>query len=216
VFNNPVGAFDKTGYVPQDCPPNCATGARGAYQSNSSKVINHFSEKAQSRSLDGPNESHKTGGEIVAGSIPGVGEAADAYEFATGKTITGRDGSRLLAALGLAIPFAGAAALRGGGEIFSRSLKKSDLGIEGNVRKLEGKFKLSDDRATVRVDMIDADIDNPFIIVKNVVNTAKSKGAKVVRLEGTIANPKLQKVLSNRYNLKSKRGNDYIEIKIDQ
>lgn len=123
VFNNPVGALDETGYVPQDCPPNCATGARGAYQSNPSKVINHFSEKAQSRSLDGPNESHKTGGEIVAGSVPGVGEAADAYELATGNTITGREGSRVLGALGLAIPFAGAAALRGVGELanFSKS-----------------------------------------------------------------------------------------------
>lgn len=115
VQNNPIGAFDPDGLAPVECPPHCGTNAqvRGGWSQNPSAVTDHYSTQAQNQRLDGPTASDRTAGEIAVGFVPGLGEAADAYELITGQTWTGQEGSRGAAALGLAIPIAGSGALKG-------------------------------------------------------------------------------------------------------
>ena len=97
---------------------------------------------------------------------------------------------------------------------FSRKLTPEDLGIRGKIEILEGTFSIQGKAATVRVDMIDAKLMNPHEIVSNLVGTARGVGAETLRIEGSLANPRLQNVLSKRYGMTSQGANDSFIIQV--
>jgi RHS repeat-associated protein len=95
---------------------------------------------------------------------------------------------------------------------FSRALTAADLGLQGTVNEVSGTFSMTKGLATVRVDMIDAAVKNPFQIVGNLVKLATKSGASALRIEGSLANEKLLTALAKRYGLKTQGGIDYIMI----
>jgi hypothetical protein len=95
---------------------------------------------------------------------------------------------------------------------FSRELRSSDLGIKGYTKELRGTYTLRDGIATMRVDMIRGEINNPLQIVNNMASTARSHGATTLRIEGTIGNPRLYNLLQGRYGLSSNGATDSIII----
>ena len=99
-----------------------------------------------------------------------------------------------------------------GAESTQRSLTAADLGLAGKIIKLEGTYAVENGVATARVDMIRGQITNPLKIVTNLMNTARASGATSLRIEGTIANETLYKVLAKRYGLSSQGANDVITI----
>jgi hypothetical protein len=42
-------------------------------------------------------------------------------------------------------------------------------------------------------------ITNPFQVVDNLINTARTAGASSIRISGTLGNPQLLQILVNRY-----------------
>ncbi|OCG37396.1 hypothetical protein A9G29_11470 [Gilliamella sp. Fer2-1] len=97
---------------------------------------------------------------------------------------------------------------------FSRPLTPSDLGVKGTLSELDGTFSVNNGTATVRIDMIRGEINNPLRIVNNLIDLAKANGVTTLKIEGTIANPKLYNVLQKRYGLTSHGANDIIIIKL--
>jgi hypothetical protein len=97
----------------------------------------------------------------------------------------------------------------------SRKLQASDLGIEGSLSELDGVFAVEDGIASIRVDMIRGEIQNPMQVIGNMMETAKSNGATSLRIEGTIANERLFHVLQRRYGLTSKGSMDSITIQLE-
>lgn len=97
-----------------------------------------------------------------------------------------------------------------------RPLTTNDLGIEGNVESIQGTFSIRDGIAIVKIEFIQADIKNPFKILKNLQQTALKSGANNLRIEATVVNEKLYNVLNKRYNLKTSGGIDTIDISIDK
>jgi len=63
--------------------------------------------------------------------------------------------------------------------------------------------------------MIKGQIENPFKVIDNLRNLAKSKGATSLEIKGTIANEKLYEVLQKRYNMISEGADDIIKMTID-
>jgi RHS repeat-associated protein len=97
---------------------------------------------------------------------------------------------------------------------FSRPLTPSDLGVKGTMSELDGTFSVNNGTATVRIDMIRGEINNPLRIINNLIDLAKANGVTTLKIEGTIANPKLYNVLQKRYGLTSHGANDIIIIKL--
>lgn len=93
-----------------------------------------------------------------------------------------------------------------------RPLTTKDLGLKGTLKELKGTFSVSDDVATVWIDMIDGEIKNSFEIIKNLSNTARSHGAKTLRIEARLANERLYNILVKRYGLISEGSLDVITI----
>ena len=84
-----------------------------------------------------------------------------------------------------------------------RSLTAADLGIRGDVQLLKGSFSIAGDQATVRIDIIQGVIENPFEVVKNLVSMARAEGASTLRIEGTVPNERLFELLVRRYGLRT-------------
>lgn len=93
----------------------------------------------------------------------------------------------------------------------SREITQGDLGIKGTLEALKGTVSLAERRLTVRIDMIQGVIENPFSIIRNLKGLAQLHGATTLRVEGTIANETLYKVLS-RYGLQSSGATDFLEV----
>ena len=96
---------------------------------------------------------------------------------------------------------------------FSRNLTPDDMGIVGTIDELRGTFSVIDNEAKVRIDMIRGEIRNPFDIIKNLTSLAKAHGATILRIEGTIANERLYRVME-RFGMVSNGPNDVITISI--
>ncbi len=97
---------------------------------------------------------------------------------------------------------------------FLRELRPEDLGVKGYLAELRGTFSMADKTATVRIDMIDATVDNTMEVINNLSRLAKSNGAEILKIEGTIANDDLLSVLSRRYKSRmlSEGANEIITI----
>jgi RHS repeat-associated protein len=96
--------------------------------------------------------------------------------------------------------------------IAPRALTQADLGIKGTMREVRGTFSMTNNVATVRVDMISGNIENPLQIIPNLSATARANGATTLRIEGTVANEKLYNILIKRYGMKTNGATDIIEI----
>jgi hypothetical protein len=96
--------------------------------------------------------------------------------------------------------------------VASRALTPADLGIEGSLVQLRGTFSITNGIATARIDMIEGGIKNPFEIVSNLGKLAEANGANALVIEGTLANERLAKILTNRYGLTTIGANDRIVI----
>ena len=95
---------------------------------------------------------------------------------------------------------------------FSRNIEPEDLGVKGNLEELTGSFSVKDGVATARINMIRGEIKNPFEVINNLSSTARASGANTLRIEGTIANERLHRVLSQRYGMVSKGARDVVVI----
>jgi RHS repeat-associated protein len=93
-----------------------------------------------------------------------------------------------------------------------RALSQADLGVKGGLQELKGRYEITNGVANVRVDMIRGEISNPFKIIENLSANARAQGASTLRIEGTIANPRLYNVLQNRYGLTTAGPNEIIEV----
>lgn len=94
----------------------------------------------------------------------------------------------------------------------SRPLTADDLGIKGQLDELSGTFSVQNGVANVRIDMVEGNISNPLSVVNNIIDTAKANGATSLRLEGTLANDRLLKVMQRRYNATTTDGTEVIEV----
>ncbi|WOS40851.1 RHS repeat-associated core domain-containing protein [Xanthomonas rydalmerensis] len=101
-----------------------------------------------------------------------------------------------------------------GASNFSRELRVADLGVKGTVTELRGAFTVKDGVATMRVDMLEGRILNPYRIVDNMVETARATGATSLRIEASFANEKLFDFLARRYNVVSEGANETITISL--
>ena len=113
-------------------------------------------------------------------------------------------------ALGNAPEFIGPATIGLAGLV--RPLTSRDLGLASSIY-VKGELAVDDTGvATVRVDMLAGDVDNPFAIVKSLSNVVRQEGANVLRIEATVVNPRLYNILINRYDMVTVGGYDYIVI----
>ena len=81
----------------------------------------------------------------------------------------------------------------------TRPLNAEDLGLKGSLQKLRGTFSVENGVATVRIDEIVGEVLNPFEIIENLIRLAKSEGAKVLKIEGILANERLLEIIKKRY-----------------
>lgn len=151
--------------------------------------------------------ANSTGGQLALGFIPGY-DLVQAIITPNSTTL-----DYAIGALGL-IPGIGKEAGLAAKNVasFSRDLQAVDLGIKGAVQDLRGTFAVKDAVATMRVDMIRGQVQNPLQIVGNMAETARANGATSLRIEGTIANERLYNVLQQRYGLTSSGAVDSITI----
>jgi RHS repeat-associated protein len=96
--------------------------------------------------------------------------------------------------------------------VASRALTAADLGLAGDIRQLRGTVSIADDVVTVRVEMIDGEIRNPFQVLTNLAQGARAQGANTLRIEGSLANERLYNALVKRYGLTTVGGVDVITI----
>ncbi|TGP85426.1 MULTISPECIES: hypothetical protein [unclassified Mesorhizobium] len=95
---------------------------------------------------------------------------------------------------------------------FSRPLTAKDLGIKGDIKQLKGTVTMKDGIMTVRVDMVQAKIANPFNAFSSLRAYANSVGATSLRIEGNIANEDLGNILTNRYGMTTEKvGSQYVD-----
>ena len=88
------------------------------------------------------------------------------------------------------------------------------MGIKGEIKQLQGSFKVQGGKAIVRIDMIEGKVSNPLEIVNNLKNVARENGASTLRIEALLANERLWQVLVRRYGLQTANGVDFIEISL--
>jgi hypothetical protein len=94
-----------------------------------------------------------------------------------------------------------------------RPLKPEDLGLKGVIKELRGTIKVTDNVAIVKVDFIEAKFtENPLTAISNLSKLAKSSGATSLRIEGTLANPQLLSVRSQRYGVVTQGAREVITI----
>jgi hypothetical protein len=94
-----------------------------------------------------------------------------------------------------------------------RPLKPEDLGVKGTINELKGTIKIKDNVATVKIDYIDAKFaENPLAAISNLSKLAKSNGATTLTIEGSLANPRLLSVLSQRYDVVTNGATEIITI----
>lgn len=223
TLNNPVNFYDPDGNCPM--PTLFCAGMQEGF----------------ANSLAGSWQGIKSFATNPAGTIKGIGRAIYNYEqtFAAIKAGVGQrvdmatSGNPFktgqVAGEGVAL-VGGVALTKGVGKLakgagkmskmvkvnsFTRALKASDLGIKGTLNQLKGTFSVTDNVANVRIDMINAEITNPFSVIKNLTNTAREVGASKLRIEGVIAYPKLYNTLKKRYDLVTIDKKEIIEINIE-
>ena len=102
-----------------------------------------------------------------------------------------------------------------GGRSTSGPLQASDLDIKGEIASFDATYEFTDDTMTIRVRMIEGEIENPFEVVQNAMEFARSKGASVLRLEASIVNEQLYRIAQRRYGLVTQGGTDFIVIPLD-
>jgi len=102
------------------------------------------------------------------------------------------------------------------GGAFSRQLTAGDLGIKGTINQLSGTYSFENGVVTIRIDMIDGEIANPLQIVNNLKSLATTNGANTLKIEGTLANPKLLSIMQQRYGAVTSGANDTITIPLNK
>jgi RHS repeat-associated protein len=95
-----------------------------------------------------------------------------------------------------------------------RALTQADLGINGKLINLRGTFSVTDGVATVRIDMIEGQISNPFQVINSLSKLGLANGASTLRIEATLANERLYNILVGRYGMTSQGAVDSIIIKL--
>jgi len=98
----------------------------------------------------------------------------------------------------------------------SRALTAGDFGLADDAfKELSGTFSVTDDIATVSVDMIEGNLGNGFKALKSLMNTASEAGASTLKIEGRLANENLQNVLQRLGELVTNSDNiDVIKINL--
>jgi hypothetical protein len=102
----------------------------------------------------------------------------------------------------------------GRGVAATRALVAADLGVAAAKVELKGSLTLAGKEVVVRIDNIvalgkGAEL-SPFAIIGSLEKLAGSMGATTLRIEGTIANPRLYDALVKRFGMQSKGATDTI------
>ena len=103
---------------------------------------------------------------------------------------------------------------RGGPPSYSRPLTADDLGVIGELKDLKGTFSITDKVATIKIDIIEGSIHNPFEIIKNMSTAARNAGADTLRIQAIMGNLRLDTILRARYGLETVNGVDQMTIKL--
>jgi RHS repeat-associated protein len=211
--NDPIGYMDPTGDYAQNLTSqqiecevyggsNCGTQAPTHKNSNNTAPA--------------PSSSHTSGWQwfLIGASNKlceiGIQSSCTESDYVSAPTPSSGKEAGLVTAGGLMA--AATMAVISDGE--SIELTAGHMGIVGDVQELRGSMSMKSGTMTVRVDMIRGNIKNPLSVINNLKTLASNSGAQTLRIEGTIANPGLYKVLSQRYGLKSEGATDSITIKV--
>jgi hypothetical protein len=97
-----------------------------------------------------------------------------------------------------------------------RVLTVRDLGARGSIQELTGSVSVVAGRATIRIEMIRGRIENPFEIIRNLARLARAEGARTLRIEGTLANERLYRILTARFGLSTAGAVDFIEVELER
>jgi hypothetical protein len=103
----------------------------------------------------------------------------------------------------------------GGADNIVRPLTAEDLGLHPDeVFQLRGTLMVTGTAATALIDLIEGSITSPFTVLSKLTSVAKTYGATSLRIQATLANERLYRILVRRYRLSTENGTDYIEISI--
>ncbi len=208
VLNNPCKYTDPSGHCPM-CIGAAIGGAAGGIGGAIWAWQHGYSWK-EGR-FWGAVGVGAAGGAVVGGTL-GLAAAAAGGGGGAAAATTALRGEAAVAPELIQQAEAAAPEMEAGATAFSRALTAADLGVEGNLSKLEGTFSIADKVAKVRVDMIEGSIKNPLQIVETLKRLAASHGAETLDIEGTLANPRLLKILTERYGATTNGANEFISI----
>ncbi len=208
VLNNPCKYTDPSGHCPM-CIGAAIGGAAGGIGGAIWAWQHGYSWK-EGR-FWGAVGVGAAGGAVVGGTL-GLAAAAAGGGGGAAAATTALGGEAAVAPELIQQAEAAAPEMEAGATAFSRALTAADLGVEGNLSKLEGTFSIADKVAKVRVDMIEGSIKNPLQIVETLKRLAASHGAETLDIEGTLANPRLLKILTERYGATTNGANEFISI----
>ncbi|MEO6907157.1 MAG: hypothetical protein ABI210_04630, partial [Abditibacteriaceae bacterium] len=153
-------------------------------------------------------------GLIAGGKTVALGFAAG-YLAAAGGTAAigaiGVSGTAIIATASPEITEDGSASLGAVTSQVTRALTEEDLGVTG-LKTLKGSFTVEGKLATVRIDMIEGTIKNPFLVIQNLMATAKANGAEALQIEGTLANERLYEILQQRYGMETIPGGEVLRL----
>lgn len=100
----------------------------------------------------------------------------------------------------------------------SWKINAGDLGIVGELDQFDVTFTLRDDSySSMYFDIVEGNIMNQAEVFGNILAYAREHGAHTLWLEGAFANPRLRRVLEQRYDLEflTIDGQEIVEIALD-
>jgi len=101
-------------------------------------------------------------------------------------------------------------------DIGERALTERDLGLKpGTLSQLDGTYSVTNGTATVRVNVIQGNLGNPFTVMTSLKNLAAGDGAHLLKIAGTVANQRLYNALNGRYGVTSQGAVDSVDVPLN-
>jgi len=207
ALNNPLVTVDPDGNIGVRCD------ACGATFDDPNKAMGDLPGRLRSETPHQRNVRHALtmpAAVMIGGSMAATAPGAAATLFPRATTVALTPGVQA-AATGIAAGLAD----QPSPVAFSRALTAADLGRPASAfSELSGTFSVNEGTAVVRVDMIRGSVGNPFQAINSLVSLARENGATILRIEGTLANPRLLKLLQSRLGAKTVGAEEIIEMPV--
>ena len=94
----------------------------------------------------------------------------------------------------------------------TRAILAEELGIVGKLEEFSATIEFVNDVAIVRIGAIRGRIENPLSIRAGLERVARAEGARRLRVEARLANPRLLTILLTRYGFVSGEGLETLEV----